>query len=67
MKHLIELRDIYKVYQMGEETVHALDGELLDQGQCFSHAFGERDGMFTISCHACRDVCPFCFSGNVIN
>ena len=43
--------------------VHALDGELLDQGQCFSHAFGERDGMFTISCHACRDVCPFCFSG----
>ena len=26
MEHLIELRDVYKIYQMGEETVHALDG-----------------------------------------
>ena len=26
MEHLIELKDIYKIYQMGEETVHALDG-----------------------------------------
>ena len=26
MGHLIELKDIYKIYQMGEETVHALDG-----------------------------------------
>ena len=25
-EHLIELRDIYKIYPMGEETVHALDG-----------------------------------------
>ena len=26
MSHLSELKDIYKVYHMGEETVHALDG-----------------------------------------
>ena len=26
MEHLIEFRDIYKIYQMGDETVHALDG-----------------------------------------
>ena len=25
-EHLIELRDIYKIYPLGEETVHALDG-----------------------------------------
>ena len=26
MEHLIELKDVYKIYPMGEETVHALDG-----------------------------------------
>ena len=26
MEHLIELRDVYKIYEMGVETVHALDG-----------------------------------------
>ena len=26
MAHLIELRDVYKIYQMGDEAVHALDG-----------------------------------------
>ena len=26
MEHLIELQNVYKIYQMGEETVHALDG-----------------------------------------
>ena len=26
MKHLIELRDVYKIYPMGGEEVHALDG-----------------------------------------
>ena len=32
---LIELQDIYKIYQMGEETVHALDGVdiTIDQGE----------------------------------
>ncbi|MCI9263521.1 MAG: ABC transporter ATP-binding protein [Oscillospiraceae bacterium] len=26
MEHLIEFKDIYKIYQMGNESVHALDG-----------------------------------------
>ena len=26
MEHLIELKDVYKIYPMGEEEVHALDG-----------------------------------------
>lgn len=26
MEHLIELRDVYKIYEMGVETVRALDG-----------------------------------------
>jgi len=26
MEHLIEFRDVYKIYQMGDEAVHALDG-----------------------------------------
>ena len=26
MEHLIELKQVYKIYQMGEDTVHALDG-----------------------------------------
>ena len=25
-EHLIELRDVYKIYPMGEDEVHALDG-----------------------------------------
>ena len=35
MGHLIELRDIYKIYQMGGEAVHALDGVSLtiDSGE----------------------------------
>ena len=34
MTHLIELKDVYKIYPMGDETVHALDGVSLsiDQG-----------------------------------
>ena len=35
MEHLIELRDVYKIYQMGTEEVHALDGVSLtiDRGE----------------------------------
>lgn len=35
MEHLIELKDVYKIYQMGEEAVHALDGVTLtiDRGE----------------------------------
>ena len=35
MEHLIELKDIYKIYQMGDTAVHALDGISLtvDEGE----------------------------------
>ena len=33
MGHLIELKNIYKIYQMGDEAVHALDGINLTVGQ----------------------------------
>ena len=35
MEHLIELRDVYKIYPMGAEAVHALDGVSLtiDRGE----------------------------------
>ena len=35
MEHLIELRKVYKIYQMGEEAVHALDGVdlTIDKGE----------------------------------
>ena len=35
MTHLIELKDVYKIYPMGDETVHALAGVSLsiDQGE----------------------------------
>lgn len=35
MEHLIELRDVYKIYQMGVEAVHALDGVniTVDEGE----------------------------------
>ena len=39
MGHLIELKNVYKIYQMGDETVHALDGIDLtvDQGGVRGH------------------------------
>ena len=35
MEHLIELRQVYKIYQMGEDRVHALDGVdlTIDRGE----------------------------------
>lgn len=39
--------------------VHALDQLEMNQQACWNHAFGEKDGAWQISCHACRDVCPF--------
>ena len=56
MKHLIELKDIYKVYQMGEETVHALDGVsiTIDQGEFVaivgSSGSGKSTAMNIIGC-----------------
>ena len=35
MEHLIELKNVYKIYHMGDEDVHALDGVSLtiDKGE----------------------------------
>ena len=35
MAHLIELKDVYKIYPMGGEEVHALDGVsfAIDKGE----------------------------------
>ena len=41
---------------------HALDGKELVQQACWDHAFGDdpEKRVWRISCHACRDVCPYC-------
>lgn len=41
--------------------VKALDGQELAQQACWDHAFGDDPATQTwrISCHACRDACPF--------
>ena len=54
--HLIELKDVYKIYQMGEETVHALDGVniAIDQGEFVaivgSSGSGKSTAMNIIGC-----------------
>jgi len=56
VSHLIELKDIYKIYHMGEETVHALDGINLtvDQGEFVaivgSSGSGKSTAMNIIGC-----------------
>ena len=56
MKHLIELKNVYKIYQMGEETVHALDGVsiAIDQGEFVaivgSSGSGKSTAMNIIGC-----------------
>ena len=56
MKHLIELKNVYKIYQMGEETVHALDGIdlTIDQGEFVaivgSSGSGKSTAMNIIGC-----------------
>ena len=56
MTHLIELKDVYKVYPMGDETVHALDGVSLsiDQGEFVaivgSSGSGKSTAMNIIGC-----------------
>ena len=56
MEHLIELKDVYKIYQMGEETVHALDGISLtvDPGEFVaivgSSGSGKSTAMKIIGC-----------------
>jgi putative ABC transport system ATP-binding protein len=54
--HLIELRDVYKIYQMGDEAVHALDGISLtvDPGEFVaivgSSGSGKSTAMNIIGC-----------------
>ena len=56
MEHLIELNNIYKIYQMGSETVHALDGVdlTIDQGEFVaivgSSGSGKSTAMNIIGC-----------------
>jgi len=56
VEHLIELKNIYKIYQMGAETVHALDGVdlTIDQGEFVaivgSSGSGKSTAMNIIGC-----------------
>ena len=56
MEHLIELKDVYKIYQMGDEAVHALDGVSLtvDRGEFVaivgSSGSGKSTAMNIIGC-----------------
>ena len=56
MEHLIEFKDVYKIYQMGEESVHALDGVSLtvDKGEFVaivgSSGSGKSTAMNIIGC-----------------
>ena len=56
MAHLIELRNVYKIYPMGDEAVHALDGVniTIDQGEFVaivgSSGSGKSTAMNIIGC-----------------
>ena len=50
MSHLIELRDLYKIYAQGEEPVHALDGVSVsvDEGEFFAIMGASGSGKSTM-------------------
>lgn len=56
MEHLIELKNVFKIYQMGSETVHALDGVdlTIDRGEFVaivgSSGSGKSTAMNIIGC-----------------
>jgi len=59
MEHLIELKDVYKIYQMGEETVHARDGISLtvDPGEFVAIVASSGSGRSTaMNIIGCLDV-----------
>lgn len=39
--------------------INALEHTNINQKSCWNYAFGEKDGCWQISCHKCRDVCPY--------
>ena len=59
MGHLIELKDVYKIYQMGAETVQALDGVnmAIDQGEFVAIVGSSGSGKSTcMNIIGCLDV-----------
>ena len=59
MAHLIEIRDMYKIYQIGEEPVHALDGVSLfvDEGEFVAIMGSSGSGKSTmLNILGCLDV-----------
>ena len=59
MEHLIELKDVYKIYPMGAEAVHALDGVSLtiDRGEFVAIVGQSGSGKFTaMNIIGCLDV-----------
>lgn len=41
--------------------VNALENQEMNQQVCWDYAFGEVKGDWRISCHRCRDICPFLY------
>lgn len=41
--------------------VNALENKEMNQNACWDYAFGEVKQDWRISCHKCRDICPFLF------
>ena len=59
MEHLIELKDVYKIYHMGDEDVHALDGVSLtiDKGEFVASVGQSGSGKSTaMNIIGCLDV-----------
>jgi len=66
MEHLIEFQSVYKIYQMGEETVHALDGVTLtiDEGDFIGVIGCNRAGKSTL-CKSVVGILPFVPGGGI--